>query len=221
MKYHLTKKSSNAKTGAIAVSTTSKDSCPAGCPFKRNGCYADGGPLAMHWAKISDGDRGVGLSEFCRQVSGLPRGRMFRHNQAGDLPGPKDLRAIVRAARGLVAWTYTHKRLTAENVRAWARAVAEGFVVNVSANSVAEVDSATETGLPVVCVLPVDETRKVVRTPGGNRVVVCPAVMGDTTCESCGNGVPLCARGDRSYAIGFPAHGSSKRKASEVAGGVS
>ena len=31
----------------------------------------------------------------------------------------------------------------------------------------------------------------------------------------CGNGRPLCARGDRDYVIAFPVHGSSKRAAAD------
>lgn len=47
--YHFTRVSGNAKCGPIPVTTTSADSCPPTCSFKGNGCYAESGPLAMHW----------------------------------------------------------------------------------------------------------------------------------------------------------------------------
>ena len=73
-RYHLTKKSSNIKTGPIAVSTTSKDSCPATCPLKGNGCYAESGPLLLHWNKVSDGSRGFTIDGFIDVLKTLPEG---------------------------------------------------------------------------------------------------------------------------------------------------
>ena len=57
--YHITLKSTNRKTGPIAVVTSSQDTCPDTCPFKGGGCYADGGPLRLHWDKVSSGVRGI------------------------------------------------------------------------------------------------------------------------------------------------------------------
>ncbi len=53
MSHHIafTRVSSNAKTGPIPVTTTSEETCPVSCPLKRNGCYADAGPLALFWRK--------------------------------------------------------------------------------------------------------------------------------------------------------------------------
>ena len=49
---HTTIKSANRKVGPIPVTTTSATTCPDVCPFNNaneGGCYANGGPLAMHW----------------------------------------------------------------------------------------------------------------------------------------------------------------------------
>jgi len=62
--YHITLKSSNKKTGPIAVVTSSHDTCPDVCPFKDGGCYANGGPLRLHWDKVSNGTRGISFSEL-------------------------------------------------------------------------------------------------------------------------------------------------------------
>jgi hypothetical protein len=87
MQVHITMKSANVKTGPIPVSTSSADTCPGSCPFKKQGCYADSGPLALHWAKVTAGDRGMQWSEFCDVIAALPAGQLWRMNQAGDLPG--------------------------------------------------------------------------------------------------------------------------------------
>jgi hypothetical protein len=54
---------------------------------------------------------------------------------------------------------------------------------------------------------------KNVATPSGRKVTVCPATyMDDVSCKTC----QLCAR-LREAIVGFPAHGTSKKKASAIA----
>jgi hypothetical protein len=54
---------------------------------------------------------------------------------------------------------------------------------------------------------------KNVRTDAGRKVTVCPATyMDDVSCATC----QLCQR-QRDFIIGFPAHGTSKKKASAIA----
>jgi hypothetical protein len=56
----LTLVSRNAKTGPIPVSTTTRETCPDVCPFRKDnegGCYAEGGPIRM----------GIALVESCKQ----------------------------------------------------------------------------------------------------------------------------------------------------------
>ncbi|MEG0068146.1 MAG: hypothetical protein RR740_26515, partial [Pseudomonas sp.] len=67
--YHFTRVSGNAKTGPIPVTTTSADSCPPSCSFKGNGCYAESGPLALHWKAVTAGKRGGSLDELCTKIS--------------------------------------------------------------------------------------------------------------------------------------------------------
>jgi len=219
MKTHLTLSSGNAKTGPIPVSTSSADTCPESCPFRSQGCYAKSGPLALHWLKITAGNRGLDWDDFCSAIGALPRGSLWRHNQAGDLPGVGDERVIVAlsqlvgANRGRRGWTYTHKHSTGANLDAIRNSNANGFTVNLSANNLQHADELAETGCgPVVVVLPSDQISNTA-TPAGRKVVICPAVTRDgITCASCG----LCQR-QRSAIIGFPAHGTSKRKASAIA----
>ena len=220
MFYHISPKSGNVKTGPIPVTTTSSDSCPPSCPFSGGGCYAKSGPIALHWKKVSDGARGGSLENLTDFVRALPDGQLWRMNQAGDLPGLGEridvaaLRKIAKSNTGKRGFTYTHKHERKGNLRHIKAANDAGFVVNLSANSPQHADTLAETGAgPVVCVLD-QATTKNSTTPAGRKIVVCPAtVRDDITCESCG----LCARANRSIIIGFPAHGTAKKKASAIA----
>ena len=112
--YHLKKKSANRKTGPIPVSTSSAATCPTSCPLTR-ACYAKHGPLAIHWRRVSSGDRGKTFGAFLDDIRSLPVGQFWRHNEAGDLPGQGDqldikkLEALVDANKGKSGFTYTHK----------------------------------------------------------------------------------------------------------------
>lgn len=132
------------------------------------------------------------------------------------------------------------------NLRALREARKHGLVVNLSADTLADADRKAALGMPVVLTLPSEAAtregaKKYDRTPEGRRVVICPAVAasraetfkGKTTgkrrtktsaasdylsCAQCGGmeGVALCARGDRDYVVGFPAHGQDEKRAEEV-----
>ena len=218
---HTTLKSANRKVGKIPVTTTSAATCPDACEFKRNGCYADGGPLAMHWAKVTRGERGDDWSGFIATVKSFKDGQLWRHNQAGDLAGDGnrlDAEAndqLADANEGKNGFTYTHYPVLtdAHNAAVVKRMNDRGFVVNLSANNVAHADALYDLGIgPVATVLPEAQTTNTV-TPKGRKIVVCPAtVRDDVSCATC----QLCAK-HRDAIVGFPAHGSSKRKADTVA----
>ena len=220
--YALTLKSKNKKTGPIPVSTTSADTCPNDCPFKGNGCYADGYPLKGRWLEVTQGKRGGSLEAFCDQIAALPAGQLWRHNQAGDLPGDGvhiDVAAmskLISANKGKRGFTFTHYNPTRgpSNSAVISAANKDGFIINLSANNLAHADelAALDIG-PVATVLPADFNARKTTTPQGRRVAQCPATYKDTTCAECG----LCAQRDRKVIVGFPAHGNSKRKASEIA----
>jgi hypothetical protein len=213
-----TMKSANVKTGPIPTSVTSANSCPTSCPFMGSGCYAESGPLAIHWAKTSTGERGMSWVDFCGTVEALPVGQLWRHNVAGDLPGHNEnidaamLGELVHANIGKRGFTYTHKTNNPANYQ-WIKAANEwGFTVNLSANNLEHADqlAALEIG-PVVTVLPIDAPRTTT-TPAGRTVVTCPATYrDDIACNTC----QLCQR-QRETIVGFPVHGTSKAKAQKV-----
>jgi len=215
-----TRVSSNPKTGPIPVTTSERSTCPPECPLNRNGCYADAGYYTRtHWDKVTAKERGTDWQGFLDNVRKLPMGTLWRHNIAGDLPNVagviagKALADIVTANKRKNGFTYTHcDPFKADNKKHIADANQGGFTVNLSADSLDQADEYLALELPVVTLLP-EDAPKVSFTPNGARVVRCPAtVREDVSCATCG----LCARADRSYAIGFPVHGSQKSKIKTV-----
>ncbi len=218
--YNFTRTSSNAKTGPIPVATSSKGTCRTDCKLKGNGCYAEYGPLAMHWRQVSDGRRGGTLEELCAQIKRLPKRQLWRWAQAGDLPGDgsrinaEAMAQLIEANAGRNGFGYTHYDAhDPHNAQAIQAANDAGFVVNLSADSLERADELAALGIaPVACVLPVGTT-KPTRTPAGRHVSVCPAtVRDDVTCATCG----ICAVPGHKAIIGFPAHGSGAKKAQTV-----
>lgn len=215
----LTLKSANVKTGPIPVSITGADSCPDSCPFSGGGCYAKGGPLAIHWRKVTAGDRGIEWKHFLGLVKMFKQDQLWRHNAAGDLLGagetidPVALGELVAANQGKRGFTYTHKTNHADNFQ-WIKAANDwGFTVNLSANDLEHADQLADTRAgPVVTVLPINGPTKQT-TPKGRTVITCPATyLENVNCESC----KLCAVSDRKTIIGFPAHGNARAKVQKV-----
>lgn len=218
----------------MPVVTASSSTCPTSCPLKGAGCYAESGPLAIHWDAVTKGSKGGDLATALKPVRRLPKGTIWRYGQAGDLPGEGDvidsdgLRQITAANRGKRGIVFTHKPPTEPNLALLRSAAGEGLTVNLSANSMAHADELADTGLPVVTVLPSAYARlrrgsvwleslqsfrarlaTLTRsTPRERKIAVCPATYTDTTCQSCG----VCSSPDRKdVIIGFPAHGTRRR----------
>lgn len=226
--YHVSPKASNVKTGPIVVTTSSADTCPEECPFKDNGCYAGpGSRLWKHWSEVTNG-KGHRWAVFLTALKVAllaTRYKVWRHNQAGDLPTTRDGRlnpvalsqlATVSRQTGVRGFTYTHHELELLPVDELRRAADRGFVANISCETEAKADRAKAWGLQAALVLPSSVAESVKngglrnwKTRGGNTVVVCPAYYDKITCAEC----KLCASNHPKRAIvGFPAHGVSKKK---------
>lgn len=214
MKFSFTAVSSNQKTGPIPTTMSDRETCPPSCPLYKN-CYAQYGPTKMWWDKVS-----LSFNDLLDKVSRLRFGTLFRHNVAGDLPGQGELidssmmRRLIKAAKGKKGFTYTHKNpIVNKEIIHFSNL--NGFTVNLSADSLSEADKFKALNIaPVVVAIPSDQMTNL-KTPAGNRVVVCPAVTRDNvTCATCG----LCQRVNRDIIIGFPAHGTAKKKVNEIIG---
>lgn len=218
-RFHLTRLSANKKLGGLPASVTSSDTCPTRCSLKKNGCYADSGPINNHWRAVDDGRRGTNLDDFCAEIRTLPKHQLWRWAQAGDLPGngrlidKVALRKLVNANRGRHGYGYTHydPRIK-HNAEALTSANEQGFTLSVSAETLDEADEFVALGVaPVVVILPTDQVTPLT-TPAGHTVIVCPASTGNSNCALCG----ICAVSHRRAVVGFPAHGTSKKKVEKV-----
>jgi len=230
--FSLTLVSSNRKTGPIPVSMSDSSTCPDSCSFKNGGCYGYGGPVLIHWRRLNEGLKGVLWKEFCDTVKKkIHQGQLWRHNSVGDLIGDNQiidgecLKLLVEANKGKKGYTYSHKpviisetvdaSLAKNNRDAIAHANKNGFTINLSSDNLKQADEKAKLNIgPVVVVLNSQTKGKVVFTPEGRKVVVCPATYrDDVDCASC----QLCQK-QRSCIVGFPAHGNSFRKVDKMVG---
>jgi hypothetical protein len=202
----------------MPVTTSTKAWCPDSCPLKESGCYAKHGHTGLHWRKVTSGERGTDWNTFVSKVRHLPKGGIWRHNVAGDLPaenGKVDagmVRLLIQANKGKGGFTYTHHNAD-ENAEIILEANHNGFTVNLSADNAGKADVLADMAIaPVVTLLPTDSA-KVTYTPAGRKVVRCPAETSErVTCKTC----RLCQKTDRPI-IGFTPHGSGKKVTQEVA----
>ena len=165
--------SHNRKLGPIPVSRTARGSCPESCSFKNAGCFAEVSYSRIHWERVEK--TGMSWDAFCHAVSKLKKGQLWRHNEAGDLPGkgeaidPIALSKLVVANKGKRGFTFSHKPVLTtkaisprsrsipshqeralwivSNRRAIARAVRAGFAINLSADSIAQADELAALGI--------------------------------------------------------------------------
>lgn len=232
-------RSGNGKTGPMVTTYSHPASCPATCPLygaprpdgradAKAPCYAAAGfHTRTAWNRLADPSRGLSWPDYLSAVRAAD-GPRVRVNVAGDLPhlpgGDIIAPAVIELARASsrdgsrVAFGYTHHARTARNLRIIRAAAAHGLTVNVSTDGAADAFAtmAAHPGTPVVATMPADMPA-VVRDPAGSgrRIVRCPATRpgSGVTCDTCGGGVPLCARAARDYAVGFPVHGTQHKRA--------
>lgn len=176
--------------------------------------------VGMHWRKTDKGEHTTDWAGLCEQVKALPKGQLWRHNVAGDLPHESQyidalmVSLLINANKGKQGFTYTHHDMHVPHNRAVVETSnINGFTINLSANNLEHADTlkALDCG-PVVTIVPEDYP-KTGTTPAGHSVVTCPATYrDDVTCATCG----ICAVATRKAIIAFPVHGSGKRKAHKV-----
>lgn len=122
---------------------------------------------------------------------------------AADLVDADYLAALRRAVpRNGLAWTYSHFAAALLPVP-----VPGETVINASCDTMADAVAAVRLGRPAVVAAPAGTVWPY--TLDGVLFAQCPAELSaDFDCARCGNGRPLCARGDREFVVVFVAHGS-------------
>jgi hypothetical protein len=219
-------RSGNKKLGPIPMSISEPGTCPTSCAMHNVGCYAGYGWNGTIWRKA----RKIGMTwaTFVAAVRALPKGILWRHNEAGDLAGDGEgidiglLNALRAAASHTRAFTYSHRHarladrtLGAQRQRAALRlANKRGFTINLSADSLDEADRLADLDVgPVVVTIATDE--RATRTPAGRKLVPCPAQTHDLTCAEC----ELCAQPQRKSVVTFRSHGQGAALVSELVRG--
>lgn len=138
-------------------------------------------------------------------------------SETGTVQVDTEYMAAVESAvpRGGKAWTYSHFPAAALPLPKPGKTV-----FNASCDSTAEAVLAVESGRPAVYAAPHDSADMWPRIIQGVRFVRCPAELADAfTCSQCGNGDPICARGDRDVVVVFVAHGTGKKRVGSGKGG--
>lgn len=229
--------SSNAKTGDIIQSYSSRNTCPNRCPFKGNGCYADNFHVSMAWDRAENplDNRYVGskrelyLALLSATADHARKGLstvLFRHNMAGDIAHDDSnminrevLETLTDACNdvsetigvNLKGYTYTHCSINLQNAKAVREATSKGFTVNFSCETVKEVIEAKTLDCDaVITSVNPEETVKTLKQNGFNSLQCLSQTKG-ISCKDCG----LCAR-HRDLVIVFAVHGSNAKKARKV-----
>jgi len=119
------------------------------------------------------------------------------------------LNALLNAVpRNGVAWTYSH--FPADQLP---MPEANRTIINASCDDMDAAVDAHNKGRPAVVAAPLGTDWSGGHEYRGVKFIQCPAELADNfTCMQCGNGKPLCARGDRDYIVVFVAHGTGAKK---------
>lgn len=240
-RFHISFSSNNVATGNMLVTTTSRSSCPPACPLKGGrGCYAENHGIVYHWDALSRGEKGYIAKDFFSILEAvLQPNQLWRHNQAGDMPGEHnrlddDLSrkiALANNRRQAHGFTYTHYKIfevvgetpettttaedAAHNLKTMRAINRKAFTANLSCDNLAEVDRAraVDRRLPLVVTIPSKANPK----HGGPRTFRTPAGHRVVVCPktyrdmTCIDCKGLCWRKDRDCVIAFPAHGSKAK----------
>lgn len=201
---------------AAALTLPIRKTCDPKCPFLDEGCYAQGGPLAIHVARLerlSEKKNALAIAKDAAAeirdaaVQGLARGRALRLFQAGDARTAPMARALSMAGRtwmshgGLSVWGYTHAwRDVPKN--AWS-----GVSMLASIEDPKDGKKALKAGYaPALVVDHLPEDGKAFESKGVT-YVPCPEQTRGVPCIDC----KLCWNADglaeRKHGIAFGVHG--------------
>lgn len=213
--------SSNVKTGDVPTAwvgltkAACRESC-RGCPMAPadvggdGSCYSHSGSPAIAHASIRKAAAAGKPRTLAAALNAASRSaRMVRYTAIGDggrvAPGVADRIVGAVKAAGLAFVGYTHHWREAQVRDDW-----RGRLM-ASVGSLAEADEALAEGWRAAAVVPVDHPARSV-TPGGARVVVCPAQLAEArgasvTCNDC----RLCDASRPGPVIAFREHGNGVR----------
>ncbi len=217
--------SNNSKTGVVptAYVGTTRDEARAscqGCPMLGDRtCYAWGGTPRMAFSTIVKARRrdpsryslGAVMARLARRRRG--RARVVRLGALGDPARARrrDIREALSAARthGMTVLGYTH---------AWRTAKARDMrgTLMASCDTPTQADEALRAGWRPAAIIPAAPAGPIYQTPGGARLLVCPAQRKPDTmtcdrCAMCSPSAPVWTAG-RIDGIAFIPHGVARKR---------
>lgn len=202
MRTHLVPKTNNKKTGKVAATYITGDTCPPRCPFLGD-CYANQGTMGNSPFKIAD-KYGQDVQIAADKLRDLPTGTLVRHAVSGE-PTVEYVAAMREAHEDrpdTLGWTYLHSwpdRSPAEFPR--------NFVPNASCETAEEIEKAQANGWDTVLVATGEDDPLLGTKIADKRVIVCPNQTRGVTCAEC----RLCMKQDRAVTIAFLPHGAHKK----------
>jgi hypothetical protein len=205
-------KTTNIKTGDIAVTWSNKHTCPKRCPFI-GVCYPNYGTASFVTKKLdasTETDPDKLAKTEAELIDKLNTKKLLRLKVYGDCPTRKSARTIADAAlryqnrNNQKAYGYTH---------AWDKVKPEdwkGISVLASCETPGEVKKCKENGWGTVITVDSFPNGKNMFDYHGIKVLPCPNQTVGVQCKDC----QLCAKADvlkkNDYSIGFKAHGTSR-----------
>ena len=203
MKVHLVPKTNNKKTGKVAATYITGDTCPDRCPFLKI-CYANQGVKGNTPFKTAEKYGTEDLTRTADGIRNLPQGTLVRHAVSGE-PTPEYVAEMGQAhidRPDTLGWTYLHS---------WPdRSPAEfpsNLVPNASCETPEELEKATANGWDTVLVATGEDDELIGQKVAGKRVIVCPNQTRGVTCAEC----KLCMKRDRAVTIAFLPHGAKNK----------
>jgi hypothetical protein len=214
MRTLVVKQTSNSKTGPMAATYRTADTCPGSCPLRDAGCYARGRIFGIP-ARLGQ-EATEAYAEVQALASNLRLGAMVRANVSGDVlaedgrpdfPYLSALSHVATERPDAAVYGYSHawRSITPD--------IAPGVTLNASCESAEEIITATAAGWPTVTTATDAADPIIGSTIAGRKVIVCPAQTRDgVTCSTC----RLCARPARRSTVAFLVHGSGKALAARA-----
>lgn len=216
----------NLKLGQGVATTYAPipNTCPASCPLRDSGCYAQSGPVAFHGRRLAAACEGLSdettaileaseIADTGKRLAGQGIRTPLRLHTFGDC---RTVSAAVHVSTACESWPgdvwgYTH---------AWRdvpRAAWGTVSVLASVETLGDAKAALEAGYaPAIVVQDHPSDGKAWTADNGVRVIPCPNQVRDVTCVEC----KLCWRSDRmaelGCAVSFAAHGIGRRRALQV-----
>jgi hypothetical protein len=215
-------RSNNAKIGAMSATYATQRTCPATCPLRDNGCYAESGFVGITTRRLNRAAKRLrkavafnAAKQEAQAIDALSGAYPLRLHIVGDCTTNRDAQLLSKAATrytkrgGCRVYTYTHSWRTIRR-KSWG-------VINVlaSCETLAQVKEAHKLGYAASLVVAEHRQEKLYKL-GGVRLLPCPAQTKHITCSEC----RLCMNDEYLHksktVIAFAAHGANANKAKQL-----